>query len=185
MKELINYTSPEFKSSQTMRKVMHASLLYFFCLTAARVAGATNDLPNMDLNADPQAGIIYAMFRQILNNPSSAIFIPALCVIGWLVDDLPFINSRYAVHIMVILGAFTFRFFCLESAVPQYFPHPQAVFFVNGIIAGFIAWAIHRQLVSRIINAVRFNSENRRNLKPFDNKPDKPFSGSMPNPPNL
>lgn len=138
----------------TRMKILGATLTYFTLMLAARAAGLA-DLANATPETDVQAGILTAMFKQVLNNPSSSIFVPALCVIGWLVDDLPFINSRYVAHIMIVMGACTFRFFCLESAVPKYFPHPQAVFILNGIIAGFIAFVLHKQVVARAINFFR------------------------------
>ena len=131
---------------------------FFLILASARALGATVDAPAMTPDSDIQAGILTAMFKQIANNPSSTLVIGALCVFAWLVDDLPFVNSRYVPHLTVVLGAFTFRFFCLESAVPSYFPHPQAVFCVNGIIAGFLAFVIHKQVVSRTINFFRVQS---------------------------
>lgn len=142
----------------TILKIFGSLTAYFALMTVARAYGPTNELTNLPADVDVQAGIITAMFKQVLNNPSSSIFVPALCVIGWLVDDLPFINSRYVAHIMIITGAFTFRFFCLESAVPKYFPHPQAVFILNGIIAGFIAFILHKQVVARAINFFRVQS---------------------------
>lgn len=164
-------------------KIATAGFAYMALMFAARAAGAT-DVQDMNIGADMQAGILSAMFRQMLNNPSSGIVIGALCVMGWLVDDLPFINSRYVAHILVFTGATTFRFFCLESSVPKYFPHPQAVFICNGIIAGFFAWGIHRQAVARAINFFRMKSgaadpdQKRTELKPTSIDSAPPFNGT-------
>ncbi len=160
---------------QNRLKILTASGIYLFLMTSARVLGATNDVAITPLPAtDIQAGIITAMFHQVATNPSSGLVIAALCVFAWLTDDLPFIPSRYVAHLTVIVGAFTFRFFCLESSVPVYFPHPQAVFCVNGIIAGFIAFTVHKQIVARTINFFRVQGgtaspdQKRTELKPTD-----------------
>lgn len=139
-------------------KVIAGSSSIFSLMTMAQVLGQTNDAPAMVPDTDVQAGIASAMLHQIASNPSSSLVIAALCVFAWLVDDLPFVNSRYVAHLTVVMGACIFRFFSLESAVPKYFPHPQAVFVVNGILAGFIAFVIHKQVVSRIINFFRVQS---------------------------
>ena len=136
-------------------------LKLFFGFTAfwllagtAHVLGQTNDLPRLAPDT-AEVGILTAMVKQAINNPSSAIFIPALMIVAWLADDLPFIPSRYVAHYVVITGAVCFRFFCLESSVPKCFPHPQAVFVVNGIVAGFVAFIFHKYAVARFINSVR------------------------------
>ncbi len=151
--------------NQTRLKLFFGSTSIFLMLAAAQALGQTNDLPKITpLPNDAEVGILTAMIKQMLNNPSSAIVVPALMVVAWLADDLPFINSRYIAHLTVVTGAVCFRFFCLESAVPKYFPHPQAVFVVNGIMAGFVAFVIHKQAVARIINSFRGDSGTQ--LKP-------------------
>ncbi len=138
---------------------MTGGAAYIALMQTARVMGQTNDAALAPAaGPDVQAGIINAMFHQVATNPSSGLVIAALCVFAWLADDLPFIPSRYVAHLTVILGAFTFRFFCLESSVPVYFPHPQAVFCVNGIIAGFLAFIVHKQVIARTINFFRVQS---------------------------
>jgi len=139
-------------------KLFFGSISIFLLMAAAQVLGQTNDLPKIIPDIDSTGGIVNAMLRQVMNNPSSVLVIAALCVFAWLVDDLPFVNSRYVAHLTVVVGAFSFRFFCLENSVPKCFPHPQAVFVVNGIIAGFIAFVIHKQVVSRTINFFRAQS---------------------------
>jgi uncharacterized membrane protein len=139
----------------TNRLKLFFGLTAFFALAAsARVLGQTNDLPNIAPDT-AEAGILTAMVKQMINNPSSAIVVPALMVLAWLADDLPFIPSRYVAHYVVIAGMLSFRFFCLESSVPKCFPHPQAVFVVNGMMAGFVAFVFHKYAVARFINSIR------------------------------
>ena len=134
--------------------------------TPASFTNAVNNLPG-------GPNIIYAMYGQVLNNPSSLLVIAFLCIMAWLADDLPFIPSKYVAHLCVIIGACMFRFFTAESTVPTSFPHPQAVFIVNGTICGFVAYIIHRQAVSRIINLVRQSTGNTEFLSRHQPPPPK------------
>ena len=102
-----------------------------------------------------EGNIISAMYGQVLSNPSSLLVIAFLSVFAWLLDDLPFINSRYVAHFTVMLGACIYWAFTTERSVPATFPHPFAVFVVNGTLCGFVAFVLHRQLVARLINLVR------------------------------
>ncbi len=104
--------------------------------------------------------VVLAMYQQILHNPASMLVIALLCVVAWLADDLPFISSRYVVHITVIVGGSIFWAYASPKSVPPDFPHPMAVFVANGIICGFVAWVIHRQAIGRFISFVRTRSGN-------------------------
>jgi hypothetical protein len=101
--------------------------------------------------------IFYAMLGQVLNNPSSMFVIAFLCVMAWVTDDTPVFPSRYIKHLCVVAGASIYWIFTSEDTVPKSFPHPQAVFLVNGTICGFIAFVIHQQAVARLINLMRGN----------------------------
>ena len=131
-------------------------------LMAANVMGqnAGNTAPTaVNLAADPN--ILYAMLGQVLNNPSSLLVIAFLCIVAWLADDLPFIASKYVPHLCVVFGASIYWMFTSVDTVPKSFPHPHAVFIVNGTICGFVAAVIHRQAVARIIDIVRGRAEER------------------------
>jgi hypothetical protein len=101
--------------------------------------------------------ILYAALGQVLNNPSSTFVIAFLCVVAWMIDDTPIFPSRYIKHLCVVVGASIYWVFTSESTVPKSFPHPQAVFLVNGTICGFIAFVVHQQAVARLINLMRGN----------------------------
>lgn len=116
-------------------------------------AGNTSPAVAANLSADPN--ILYAMLGQVLNNPSSLMVIAFLCICAWLADDLPFIPSKYVAHLCVVFGASIYWAFTSEETVPKSFPHPFAVFIVNGSVCGFVAFIIHRQAVARIIDLVR------------------------------
>lgn len=125
-----------------------------FLLTASNLLGqSTNEATKPIVDSIPSAtpNILYAMFAQMLNNPSSLLVIAFLCVLNWLVDDLPFIPSKYVKHCSVIAGASIFWMFTSRSAVPVYFPHPIAVFVANGTVCGFIAFVIHKKAIARVI----------------------------------
>lgn len=110
--------------------------------------------PAVAAGAD-EMNIVSALLHQILNNPASMTVIPALCVFAWLCDDLPFINSKYVAHLTVLAGALSYWMFAGIASVPKNFPSPPAVLAVNGIMCGFVAFIVHRQVVARAINFVR------------------------------
>jgi hypothetical protein len=125
----------------------------FFCISKA--FAQTNAAPAFPESNDLQANILSAAYHQVLNNPASLMVIAFLCVLAWLCDDLPFINSRYVAHLTVILGAAIYWLFAGPESVPKTFPYPFVVLVVNGTLCGFVAFTVHRQMVARIISFVR------------------------------
>lgn len=122
----------------------------------ARAFGQSNDIAGVAppaLSLD-QAGALTAMYKQIVLNPSSLVVLLALCILGWLADDVKWFDSRYICHVLVVVGSLTYRFFCLESVVPKYFPHPQAIFMVDGMVCGFTAFFIYRYAVAKVLYMV-------------------------------
>lgn len=139
--------------------VAMVSILTAARLLAQRAGEMTNPPAGVFIQSpalpDASAGLAQAMFDQVLNNPSSLLLIAFLCVFAWLADDLPFLNSRYVAHCTVILGALTYWTVTSVASVPKTFPHPQAVFVMNGTLCGFVAFVIHKQAVARVIAFVR------------------------------
>lgn len=138
-------------------------------LTAARVFAQATPEPAKPLAVAIQSdgpNILYAMFAQMLNNPSSLLVIAFLCVVNWLVDDLPFIPSKYVKHCSVVTGASIFWMFTSRDAVPSYYPHPLAVFFANGTVCGFIAFAAHKKVTMRVINFFESKQSEKKNEEP-------------------
>ena len=129
--------------------------LGFFALS---VLAQTNALPVTPLPGPTDPNIMTAMFYQVLNNPASLLVIGFLCIVAWLVDDLPFVNSRYVAHATVMAGGAIYWMFATPDSVPHTFPYPIVVLVVNGTICGFVAFVIHRQAVARFINFVRVRS---------------------------
>ena len=130
------------------------------CLITSNIFAQTNANPGLVAALPDGPNILYAMIGQVLNNPSSLLVIAFLGIVDWLADDLPLINSKYVAHISVITGACIYWMFTTESAVPKSFPHPYAVFIVNGCICGFVAAVGHRQIVARLINVIQGNGNN-------------------------
>ena len=152
--------------SQKQLSYMHWKLLTMYCLlVASNVLGQTNDLPAQDHHVNIEAGITTAMFYQVWSNPSSLLVIAYLCVFAWLLEDLPFVASKYVPHYTVILGMASYWGFAVEQSVPNGFPHPQMVFIANGCICGFIAFVIHRQVIARIVELVGKIKETKQQEK--------------------
>ncbi|HEY1788580.1 MAG TPA: hypothetical protein VGJ73_10515 [Verrucomicrobiae bacterium] len=130
-------------------------------LLAARVMGQTTNATTTSIvqGLPDSPNILYGMFAQVLNNPSSLLVIAFLCILAWLADDMPFLPSKYVAHFCVVIGASIYWMFTSEATVPKSFPHPEAVFIVNGCICGFMAFAIHRQAIARIITLIHGQSE--------------------------
>jgi len=161
--------------NQNNEMKMTAGLLGMsFLLVAANVLGQTNaevTRPIVEAIPSKSPNILYAMICQVLNNPSSLLVVAFLCIVDWLVDDLPFIPSKYVVHCSVIAGASIFWMFTSRESVPSYFPHPLAVFVVNGSICGFVAFVIHRQAIVRLIGMFSVpKDEGRKEILPPDAK---------------
>lgn len=124
----------------------------FFLLSAF---GQTNSAPVTPLPDSGEPNILYAMYGQVIRNPSSLFFIGFLCVIAWLIDDLPFINSRYVPHCLCLFGGSAYWMFATPKSVPPNYPYPYVILVVNGVICAFIAFIIHRQAIARLINMIR------------------------------
>lgn len=122
----------------------------FFCLS--RAFAQTNTMAAPDVSAaSVEINVVSAAYHQLLNNPASVSVIPVLCVIAWLCDDVPFIDSKYVYHITVVFGSGIYWLYALPSSVPKSFPYPYVVLASNGILCGFIAAAIHKQAIARLI----------------------------------
>lgn len=122
------------------------------CLVAANVLGQSANPSPLAAKLPDEPNILYAMLGQVLNNPSSLLVVAFLCILCWLLDDLPFMNSKYVPHCSVIIGAAIYWMFTSDETVPKSFPHPLAVFVVNGTICGFVAFVVHRWAIARFIN---------------------------------
>jgi hypothetical protein len=134
-------------------KIIFASGLSGLFLFVAKALAQTGDVS--PAATEHTANIVSASFYQVINNPASLTVICFLCVVAWLLDDLPFINSRYVAHISVIIGASIYWAFAGLDSVPKSYPVPHAVLVVNGTICGFAAFIIHRQAIARLISFVR------------------------------
>lgn len=138
------------------QKIYFAAALGIISWGSSQAFAQTNlaDVPAMP-PAVLEPNIIWAMYNQVARDPACAMVIVWLCVMAWLADDTPIIPSRYVAHVTVVLGMATYWLFTAPSSVPKNFPHPWAVFMVNGTVCGFIAFLIHRQAVARAINFFR------------------------------
>lgn len=141
----------------TQEKFTFAGIGMLLILMVARSLGQSTNEPMAAMAAalpqDPaHPNILYACIAQILTNPAAALVILVICVADWLIDDMPFIPSKYVKHCSVAIGASIFWLFTSENTVPKSFPHPMAVFIANGIVCGFIAFVLHQQVVSRVID---------------------------------
>src|ERR1700761_7856746 len=115
-------------------KITFGALGMLFTFLMARAMGQiTNPVTAPLVQGLPDSpNILYGMFAQVLNNPSSLLVIAFLCIMAWLADDMPFIPSKYVAHLCVVIGASIYWMFTSEATVPKSFPHPEAVFIVNG-----------------------------------------------------
>lgn len=138
-------------------------MLIAICFLVSRALAQTNMPTNaMEWYAEPGVSsapnIVWAMYGQVVNNPASLMVIWVLCVLAWLFDDCPWINSKYVAHLTVVIGGSIYWMFAGPSTVPKTFPYSMPVLVSNGIICGFIAFVIHKQVVHRIIQFVRARS---------------------------
>lgn len=101
-------------------------------------------------------GKIFAPFwDQVVNNPASMASFVFLCIVAYLMDDTPIINSRFVSHITTFLGCTTYWIFAGVESVPHYFPHPLAVLGLNGMITGLAAGLFHRNAIAIAVNFFR------------------------------
>lgn len=136
-------------------------------------AQTSNELTAPLVAGIPQTpNFVYAMYAQVLNNPSSMMVIVALGIMAWILDDTPKFPSRYIKHLCVAVGSCIYWGFTSEATVPKVFPHPQFVFVVNGAFCGFIAFIGHHQGVARLINLARGNPASTQ-LQPPNPNPQK------------
>jgi len=167
--ELGNHSTPDVQPATSSQEIAWPRFKLFAgglgmaaCLIAANVLGQTNAPSELAAKLPDEPNVLYAMIGQVLNNPSSLLVIAFLCIVCWLLDDLPFVNSKYVVHCSVVAGGSIYWMFTAAETVPRSFPHPLAVFIVNGCICGFIAFVIHQQAVSRFINYFGANKTQKK-----------------------
>lgn len=127
----------------------------FFCMSKAFSQTNLLAATGTEDRAEVQANIASAAYHQVLNNPASLMVIAFLCVLAWLIDDLPVINSRYVSHLTVIIGASIYWLFAGPESVPKTYPYPFVVLMANGTLCGFVAAVGHRQIIARLISMVR------------------------------
>lgn len=129
------------------------TLITFLVLSAALIASlfAQANTPVPPLPPDGQADIFTAMYDTIIHNPSSLFVLIVLCVAAWLMDTLPFINSKYVTHYTTLLGGAIYWMFCHPSNVPKSFPYAWPVLACIGLICGFVAGVLHKQIIGRAI----------------------------------
>jgi len=156
--------SRSVQASPARFKLFAGGLGMLTCLATARALGETAAQTELAAKLPAEPNILYAMLGQVLNNPSSLLVVAFLCIFCWLLDDLPFVNSKYVPHCSVIIGAAIYWLFTSSETVPKSFPHPQAVFVVNGTICGFVAFVIHRQAVARFINYFDTNKSTKNKI---------------------
>src|SRR6187455_2686997 len=97
-------------------KIIFGGTLGTMFLVLSVLGQSTNAIPITHLPGDgEQNNILYAMFGQVLNNPASMLVVGVLCIVAWLVDDLPFVNSRYVAHATVIAGGAIYWMFATPA----------------------------------------------------------------------
>jgi len=95
--------------------------------------------------------IFKALYDQVVGSPGSLIVLALVAVIAFLVETLPFIDTRYMPHVCVTAGACLYWLFVSRATVPPNYPNPVAVLVANGAICGLIAWGIQAQLIRRLL----------------------------------
>ena len=129
-----------------------------FLLTLSAAKVLAQEATNAATQVAPVSfqGKIFAPFiDQVLNNPASMTVIAFLCIVAFVLDDTPIINSRYVTHITIVLGMSIYWLFAGTESVPHYYPHPFAVLVVNGSVAGIIAALGHRWVIALAVNYLR------------------------------
>lgn len=116
---------------------------------------AQANLPVPPLPPEGQADIFTAMYDTILHNPSSLFVLIVLCVFAWLMDTIPFINSKFVTHYSTLLGGAIYWMFCHPANVPKSFPYAWPVLACIGFVCGFVAGILHKQIIGRAIEWAR------------------------------
>jgi len=171
-------------------RILIGVLAWLVTLSFSKVYAQTNNTALTQVQPDSFQGRLIAPFwDQIVNNPASLTVIVFLCVVAFLLDDTPVINSRYVSHIVILLGMSIYWMFAGGESVPKYFPHPFAVLVVNGSVAGLIAATGHRYVIAMLINSlrVRFGLDQVPLSRKFLREPGDPTQlltmGQSENPP--
>lgn len=161
-------------------KQPHLTILAAFlgCLSVSKaMAQSTNEAAAQVVSTGTFQGRVLAPFyEQVLNNPASLTAIVFLCIVAFVLDDTPIINSRYVTHIVITLGGCSYWLFAGTDSVPHYFPHPAAVLMVNGMAAGIIAGLGHRYFIAFLVNYMRnkFGMDQVPASKKFLREPSDP-----------
>jgi hypothetical protein len=140
-----------------IRQIRLIVLALIGTLSASKLmAQSTNDAANQLVSTGTfQSRIIAPFYDQVLNNPASLTAIVFLCIVAFVLDDTPIVNSRYVSHITITMGACTYWLFAGADSVPHYYPHPTAVLVVNGMVAGIVAGIGHRYVIALLVNWMR------------------------------
>lgn len=133
------------------------TLITFGAFTLTLIASliAQANIPVPPLPPEGQANILSAMYDTILHNPSSMFVLIILCIAAWLMDELPFINSKFVTHFTTLIGGSIYWMFCHPANVPKSFPYAWPVLACIGCMCGFVAGLLHKTAIGRLIEYVK------------------------------
>ena len=161
-----------------MRQIRLIAFALAGTLSASKLMAQTTNEAATQLvsNGSFQARLFAPFYDQVLNNPASLTAIVFLCIVAFVLDDTPVVNSRYVTHITITLGAATYWLFAGSDSVPHYFPHPAAILVVNGMVAGIVAGLGHRYAVALLVNWLRnkFGMDQVPSARRFLRQPNDP-----------
>ncbi len=133
------------------------TIIMFSALTVGLAASlfAQTALAVPPLPPEGQADIFTAMWNTIVHNPSSLFVLILLSIAAWLMDELPFINSKYVTHFTTLAGGIIYWMFCHPDNVPKTFPYAWPVLACIGFMCGFIAGVLHKTVIGRLIDFIK------------------------------
>lgn len=102
--------------------------------------------------------LIKTMILQVIKSPASLLVIVGLSVIAAVMEAIKICPSdpiRVILPVCTLGGAAFYWCFAPAASVDKAFPHPHAVFIVNGLVCGFVAFLLHSKLVLLLIEKRR------------------------------
>lgn len=102
--------------------------------------------------------LLQSMVLQVVKSPASLLVIIGLTILSTMAEVIKICPSnpvRIILPFCIIGGAASYWLFSPTSSVDKHFPHPHAVFVINGMVCGIVAFVIHVKAVLWLVNHMR------------------------------
>lgn len=96
-------------------------------------------------------GLFTALWGQLTGAPAYILLIAVISIVAFVLEKLPRVPNWTILPVCVILGPLLYLLLVSPATVPATYPNPRAVLALEGLVLGFVAWLVHAQVISRLM----------------------------------